>query len=117
MHILVADDDCGELVAQAVAQSLASLGLDVRTDVALSLDALTAMLGLLTPDALVLDLRFHGCAPERVIPLVRTLYQGRIIVASGDDRAPAFAALHGCECLPKPYDPWTLARVLKGASP
>ena len=117
MHVLVADDDCGELVAQTLAKSLAALGIDVRTNVALSLDALTELLGFLTPDAIVLDLRFQGCAPERVIPLVRTLYQGRIIVASGDDRAPAFAAQYGCECLPKPYDPGTLARVLKGTPP
>lgn len=117
MHVLVADDDCGDLVAQTVRQALASAGVEARTSVAHSMTALTAMLGFLVPDVVVLDLRFPGYEPERVIPLVRTLYKGRIVVASGDDRAPALAAQHGCECLPKPYDPTTLAGVLQGTAP
>ena len=91
---------------------LATLGL--RAISVPTLDALDVALRAVAPDAIVLDLRLPGAAPEDVIPFVRLRYSGRIVVASGDDRAPALAALHGCECLPKPYDPAELARVLKG---
>lgn len=108
MHVLIADDSCGESMAHA----LCTLGLTALP--VSSLAVLDATLCGLAPDAIVLDLRLPGAAPEDVIPFVRLRYSGRIVVASGDDSAPALAALHGCECLPKPYDPAALAAVLKG---
>lgn len=108
MHVLVADDSCGESMAHA----LCTLGLTALPVPTLAM--LDATLCGLAPDAIVLDLCLPGAAVEDVIPFVRLRYSGRIVVASGDDRAPALAALHGCECLLKPYDPAELARVLKG---
>lgn len=108
MRVLVADDACGEGVA-AVLSALGLRAVSVPT-----LDALDTALRALVPDAVVLDLPLPGCAPDEVIPFVRLRYSGRIVVASGDDRAPALAALHGCECVAKPYDPAALVAVLKG---
>lgn len=111
MHVLVADDACGATLAAALSLSgVAASSVGTLAD-------LDAALRALTPDVVVLDLRLPGARPEDVVPHVRLRYRGRIVVASGDDRATEIADAHGLALLRKPYSIEALVAALKGEWP
>jgi len=99
IYVLVADDNPAPAML-----AFASAGIDGHH--VGERDALLSALRAWVPDALVLDLSLPGVTDPRAFATeVRTLFTGRIVVASGLDRRVVYqiADAIGAHPLPKPH--------------
>lgn len=112
MRVLVADDDSGVIVALALCHA------GLHAVAVASAGDLDAALRCATVDAVVLDLRLPDASdPDELVALVRLRHHGRLVIASGDDRALAVAGRAGVACVVKPYSVEALVAAIKGEWP